>query len=397
MFQTSHSPSSKQLPPLLYLVILRVTPSNNLLYSIDGVLIRSANPIPHASATLQFLQRNSIPFILLTNGGGKHESQRVEDLSSKLSVPLDTSMFVQSHTPFAELIHGETSLRNKCIMVVGGEGGRCRDVAEMYGFTNVITPGDIYAAHPEIWPFSKPFKEDYYGAFARPLPKPINPSSPETSLKIDAVFVYNDPRDWGLDLQLTLDVLLSREGIVGTYSSKNGDPSLPNSGYLQDGQPPLYFSNADLLWAADYHLPRLGQGGFHAALDGLWRAVTYSKSHATPALHRTVIGKPFKQTYLFAEKRLLRHRDHLFRENPPTTLKKVYMVGDNPESDIRGANTYDSPHGVDWVSLLTRTGVYKDRDGHRPTWEPRAIVDDVRAAVQYALKDSNWEPAIKLE
>jgi len=359
-------------------------------FDIDGVLVRSAKPIPHASSTLQFLQKNSIPFVLLTNGGGRHESERVKDLSEKLSLSLDTSMFIQSHTPFAELIHGEDSLRHKCIMVVGGEGGRCRDVAEMYGFTNVVTPGDIYAAHPEIWPFSKPFKKDYYDKFARPLPKPINPDSPADSLKIDAVFVYNDPRDWGLDLQVLMDVMLSHKGIMGTYSSKNGDASLPNSGYLQDGQPPLYFSNPDLLWAADYHLSRLGQGGFRAAVDGLWQALTSSKDHPTPELYKRVAGKPFRETYEFAEKQLLRHRDAKFGKSQAPPLKRVYMVGDNPESDIRGANSYKSRYGVEWISLLTRTGVYKDRDGRRPTWEPRAIVDDVKAAVQYALKDSDW-------
>jgi HAD superfamily hydrolase (TIGR01456 family) len=335
--------------------------------------------------------------MLLTNGGGRHESERVQDLSSKLAVPLHESNFVQSHTPFAELIHGDDGLRDKCIMVVGGEYGRCRDVAERYGFTNVVTPGDIYAAHPEIWPFSKPFQQSYYASFARPLPRPINPASPNDSLKIDAVFVYNDPRDWGLDMQVILDVMLSHRGILGTYSRKNGDTALPNSGYLQDGQPTLYFSNADLLWAADYHLSRLGQGGFQAALEGLWRAVTYHKNHErTPKLYKTVIGKPYRATYEFAEKQLIRHRETLFRKHHqhshqhPTKLRRVYMVGDNPESDIRGANDYRSPHGVEWLSLLTRTGVYRDQDGRRPTWEPTAIVDDVKAAVQWALKDSGW-------
>ncbi|KIV77740.1 TIGR01456 family HAD hydrolase [Exophiala sideris] len=372
----------------------QAVPDFAFAFDIDGVLVRSAKPIPHASTTLQFLHRNSIPFILLTNGGGKHESERVKDLSKKLSLSLDTSMFVQSHTPFAELVHGEKGLRNKCIMVVGGEGGKCREVAEKYGFTNVVTPGDIYAAHPEISPFSRPFKESYYGTFARPLPKPINASSPEDSLKIDAVFVYNDPRDWGLDLQVIMDVMLSHQGIMGTYSSKNGDPSLPNSGYLQDGQPRLYFSNPDLLWAADYHLSRLGQGGFRAAVAGVWQALTSSKNHPTPKLYKKIIGKPYKLTYEFAEKQLLRHRDELFHEKAPP-LRKVYMVGDNPESDIRGANSYESPHKVEWVSLLTRTGVYQDRPGQRPNWEPRAIVDDVKAAVQYALKDSNWHESLE--
>ncbi|RMZ75820.1 hypothetical protein DV737_g5126, partial [Chaetothyriales sp. CBS 132003] len=356
-------------------------------HAIDGVLVRSSRPIPGASESLNFLQSNRIPFLLLTNGGGKHESQRVADLSKRLGVQLDTSMFVQSHTPFAELAHTD-KMKDKCILVVGGDYGLCRDVAQQYGFTNVITPGDIYAAHPETWPFSKNFGS-YYSQFAKPLPKPINAVSPQDSLKIDAIFIYNDPRDWGLDLQLILDLLLSTEGVLGTYSAKNGNRSLANNGYLQDGQPPLYCSNADLLWAASYHLSRLGQGGFHAALDGVWNAITGGPDDGAH-LHKIVIGKPFKETYEFSERKLLRHRDALSVSGAAPPLKKVYMVGDNPESDIRGANTFDSPHGIEWISLLTRTGVYKDRPGSRPRWQPREIVDDVKAAVQYALRDSAW-------
>ena len=94
------------------------------------MLLRSANPLPAASQTLAYLQQQKIPFILLTNGGGKGELERVEELSSSLQVPLDTSMFVQSHTPFAELAKGKGSLAEKCVLVCGGDGGKCRDVAE---------------------------------------------------------------------------------------------------------------------------------------------------------------------------------------------------------------------------------------------------------------------------
>lgn len=295
-------------------------------------------------------------------------------------------MFIQSHTPFAELAHAD-ALKDKCVLVVGGDYGRCRDVAEHYGFTNVVTPGDIYAAHPEVWPFSRNFK-DYYTKFARPPPTPINPDSPRDSLKIDAILVFNDPRDWGLDIQLILDIMLSEQGIMGTYSTKNGDRSLPNNGYLQDNQPPLYYSNPDLIWASKYHLSRLGQGGFRHALDGVWNALTGGPREGSH-LHCNVMGKPFKPTYEFAEKTLLRHR-HTMYDNTAPELKRVYMVGDNPESDIRGANTFDSPHGIEWISLLTRTGVYKDRNGSSPSWRPREIVDDVKGAVQWALKDSGW-------
>jgi len=72
------------------------------------------------------LQAQNIPFILLTNGGGKSEVERVADLQEKLKVPLDTSMFIQSHTPFADL----EEYKDKTILVLGGDGDQCRLVAE---------------------------------------------------------------------------------------------------------------------------------------------------------------------------------------------------------------------------------------------------------------------------
>ncbi|KAF2007544.1 HAD-superfamily hydrolase [Amniculicola lignicola CBS 123094] len=360
------------------------TPEFAFAFDIDGVLVRSSDALPRAHKALSYLQTNRIPFILLTNGGGKHESERVEELSRKLSVPLDTSMFVQSHTPFADM----DEYKNKTVLVVGGDGDKCRRVAESYGFKNVVTPGDIFTAYPDVWPFSRQWVE-YYKPFSRPLPKPIDPSSPDTSLKIDAIFVYNDPRDWGLDTQIIKDVLLSHQGILGTLSESNGKSALRNKGYQQDGQPPLYFSNPDLLWAAKYHLPRLGQGGFREALEGVWAAVTGGKDNGVE-LKKIVMGKPHRPTYQFAEKRLISHRRDLLAgyEGDVGNLKRVYMVGDNPESDILGANSYESPHGTDWASILVQTGVYTA--GSVPAHEPRMVVGDVLDAVQWAAAEEGW-------
>ncbi|KAK5112441.1 hypothetical protein LTR85_011550 [Meristemomyces frigidus] len=347
-------------------------------FDIDGVLVRSSTPLPGAHEALKYLQENRIPFILLTNGGGKSETERVRDLAEKLDVELDIGMFVQSHTPFADM----KEYHDKTVLVVGGDYDKCQRVAkEHYGFQNVVTPGDIVCAYPDIWPFSKIFL-DYYKSFAKPLPKPINPASLKDSLKFDAIFVYNDPRDWGLDASIILDVLLSDSGHIGTLSPKVGDESLPNRGYQQDNQPKLYYSNPDLWWAASYHLPRLGQGGFREAFAGLWNAVTKGAE-----LDKTVIGKPYQPTYEFAERRLRAHRKKLFGQvglNDP--LKRVYMVGDNPESDIRGANDYQSPHGSEWKSILLKTGVYQS--GTEPSCKPDVIVDNVEAAVRWAVKDA---------
>ncbi|KAI9805371.1 MAG: hypothetical protein M1833_005824 [Piccolia ochrophora] len=376
LFQTSRSNTSSRTPDFAF------------AFDIDGVLLRSSKPIAGAQKTLRYLQQHRIPFILLTNGGGKHELDRVAELSDKLGVPLDVSMFVQSHTPFAELVADNSvsgGLRDKSILVVGGDGDKCRKVAEAYGFTNVVTPGDIFAAHPSIWPFSEVF-HSYYKSFARPLPAPISPSS-TPSLQIDSIFVYNDPRDWALDAQIILDLLLSSRGILGSVSSKNNDPSLPNRGFQQDCQPPLYYSNPDLWWAAEYHLPRLGQGGFREALEGLWAAVTGGPARGVQ-LHKKIIGKPYHETYAFAERRLSAHRKTLFGTRDIPSLQTVYMVGDNPESDIRGANEFRSPSGSAWSSVLVRSGVFV---GGEPSWKPKVIVDDVWQAMNWALKASRWD------
>jgi HAD superfamily hydrolase (TIGR01456 family) len=275
------------------------------------------------------LQARNIPFILLTNGGGKIDSDRVAELTSRLDVPISTSQFIQSHTPFAD-VH---KYKDKTILVVGGEGDNCRRVAESYGFTSVVTPGDLLVHNEDIWPFSKPFLP-YYQRFARPLPKPVCVDDPEKSLKIDAIFVYNDPRDWGLDATVVLDLLLSRHGILGTLSAKNGDASLANKGYQQDGQPPLYFSNPDVWWPARYKLPRLGQGAFREMLEGIWAATTGGKSNGVE-LQKIHIGKPHQLTYTYAEKKLLQFQKSSNPGLEAKPLRRVYMVGDNPGKFVR--------------------------------------------------------------
>ncbi|PBP15530.1 HAD-superfamily hydrolase, partial [Diplocarpon rosae] len=360
---------------------------------IDGVLLRSSTPLPGASKALAYLQRNSIPFILLTNGGGKLERERVQELSEKLEISLSEDNFVQSHTPFKDLLDGSGArkgLRDSTILVTGGDGDKCRRVAESYGFKHVVTPADIITAEPDIWPFSQEFSE-YYKSTARPLPNSLDPSKAADPLKIDAIFVFNDPRDWALDIQIIIDLLMSKQGILGTYSVMNGDTTLADNGWQKDGTPKLYFSNPDLLWAAAYPIPRFGQGAFQAALTGVWRQAT-----SQPKLHCVTIGKPYRASYRYAEKVLNKYRTELLSGSSKTEvspLLKVFMIGDNPESDIRGSNAYDSKSKSVWSSILVKTGVYQD--GTVPSYKPDVIVDDVLEGVKWALKERRWKGEIE--
>ena len=91
--------------------------------------MRSSRLIPGARKALSILRNQRIPFILLTNGGGRLESERVKELSNRLCLEIDESIFIQSHTPYAQL-GAEVQLLDKHILVIGGKGDKCRKVAQ---------------------------------------------------------------------------------------------------------------------------------------------------------------------------------------------------------------------------------------------------------------------------
>ncbi|KAK4192514.1 HAD-like domain-containing protein [Podospora australis] len=386
---------------------------------IDGVLLHEKNPIPGAIQTLSLLNQYKIPYIFLTNGGGKPETERVADLNDKLQMQLPLESFIQSHTPFQDLVDGPANLRHKTILVTGSDYEKCRQIMHNYGFQNVVTPADIFAAAPSVFPFQPIANMSQQG---KPLPKPLYsaPTWDETTdfskyLKIDAMFVLNDPRDWALDIQIYADLLQSHQGYVGTFSSPHGKGA---KGWQQDGQPALYFSNADLWWSASYHLPRFGQGAFQHSLRGIWGEITNS----TAELQSVNFGKPHTETYKFADavltkqwetstQKTLKSLERFMvgadlqggpapleilmdkKKHGGLRLRNVYMLGDNPDSDIAGANLYSrAKDGTSWVSVLVKTGVYDParKIPFKRDNEPKVIMEDVLSGVRWAMEREGW-------
>jgi len=104
------------------------------VFDIDGVLVHGDRLIPEGRRTLEILNGDNelgikIPHIFLTNGSGKPEAPRCNQLSSILHSPISTDQFIQSHTPMRALAE-----YYKTVLIVGGEGYKCREVAEQYGF-----------------------------------------------------------------------------------------------------------------------------------------------------------------------------------------------------------------------------------------------------------------------
>ena len=78
----------------------------------------------------------------------------------------------------------EMAERYNTVLVVGGEGEKCRQIAEGYGFKDVVTLGDIIKDNHDTTPFRKLTEEEYKHSRAR--------NFGET--EIEAIFVFTDSR-----------------------------------------------------------------------------------------------------------------------------------------------------------------------------------------------------------
>ncbi|KAL2913820.1 hypothetical protein HK105_206699 [Polyrhizophydium stewartii] len=347
-------------------------------FDIDGVLLKGRKVLHQATRSLSLLNDKKVPYILLTNGGGVTEARKAEDLSAKLGVSIRPEQVVLSHSPMRELA---ARYADKLVLVVGSDS--CKDVALSYGFTRPVLPAEVFAWNPAMWPF-----KSSEGIQARPLGRrslledrmscsllthrrpPLQPCTIDfTREPISAVLVFNDSRDWGRDIQIIIDLMRSKGGFLATESDRSEPQSLP-----------LYFSNSDLIWANDYPVNRFAQGAFRLALETLYEASRGRlRCELTDGqrLVYTKFGKPEHATYKFATRMLHDHAKSLW-PNETLPCRTVYAVGDNPASDIHGANK----HG--WESILVRTGVWRESHGH--DHGAGHVVHDVEEAVHLVLK-----------
>lgn len=244
------------------------------------------------------------------------------------------------------------------VLVVGGEGEKCRLVAEGYGFKDVVTPGDIMKDNHRTTPFRKLTDQETQNSRAR--------NFGET--EIEAIFVFADSRHWGDDSQIIIDLLTSKNGRLGTSGRSENYTHAP----------PIYFSHNDFIWSAAHEHTRLGMGALRTSIEAIYKGITGKE------LVSTAFGKPQLGTFQFATRLLQQWRKDTHGINkPPET---VYFVGDTPESDIRGTNEFNESKlsENDWYSILVRTGVFKE--GTKPAYTPRMTVDNVLDAVNHGIK-----------
>ncbi|KAF1978623.1 HAD-superfamily hydrolase [Bimuria novae-zelandiae CBS 107.79] len=321
------------------------------VFDIDGVLVHGDRLIPEGKRVLEILNGDNelgikIPHIFLTNGSGKVETQRVAQLSNILHNPISTEQFIQSHTPMRALAE-----YYKTVLVVGGEGYKCREVAEEYGFEDIVVPNDIVAWDPTIAPYRVFTEEERKTSRPRDFSK----------TNIEAIMVFSDSRDYATDMQIIMDLLQSENGRLLT---KAKDPVSQRI--------PIYFSQGDLLCPTEHPIPRMSQGAFRIGLEAMYKALTGVD------LERVVYGKPELATYKYADEIIASWMETI--HNDEKLPKNIYMIGDNPASDIIGGNMYG------WNTCLVRTGVYQGEGNDKENPASFGVFTNVLEAVQTAIK-----------
>ncbi|KAG6669943.1 uncharacterized protein YKR070W-like isoform X3 [Carya illinoinensis] len=336
-----------------------------IAFDIDGVVLRGRVPIGGSPQALRRLYGESgalkVPFIFLTNGGGIPESRRAIELSDLLGVYILPSQVVQGHSSFKTLLK---RYENELTIATGK--GEPDLVMSEYGFKKVLSLDEYASYFENIDPVSQ-YKmwTTKWESSKCSCPKNLVPSFNITSDRVKAAFVVSDPVDWGRDIQVLCDIL-SSGGLPG---DENGQ------------QPPLYFAADDLEYQAAFPSERLGMGAFRIALESV-----FNRIHCN-ALDCVIFGKPNPFVFKNAEAILRQLRsscdDNYINNgnNGSHPFKTLYMIGDNPLVDIKGAKQAGHP----WFSILTRTGVFRGKDNHAE-FPADLVVDTVEEAVDYILK-----------
>lgn len=153
-------------------------------------------------------------------------------------------------------------------MVIGGQGEQGRLVAQSYGLKRAYIPQDVIAWNPAIWDrYTLSLEEE---GFVKVSGSHLNTQIPVRSISpltlapckadrceqhvdfsqtpIEAVFVIHDHgMDWGLSIQIILEILSSQGGVLGTSRSRKWGESGIAEG---EKEIPLILTNPDVIWGS---------------------------------------------------------------------------------------------------------------------------------------------------
>ncbi|XP_043936664.1 haloacid dehalogenase-like hydrolase domain-containing 5 isoform X2 [Protopterus annectens] len=282
-------------------------PKFGLLFDIDGVLLRGRTPLPAAKEAFRKLVNPQgqprVPFVFVTNAANCLQRVKAEQLSCALEVPIGKEQVIMAHTPLFTF----HDYHEKHVLISGQ--GPVLEIAQNRGFRRSITIEMLREAFPLLDSVDRSRRATTQPAFNHDIPQ------------IEAVILFGEPVRWETNLQLIIDVLLTN----GTLDCTFRTAPYPHI--------PVLACNMDLLWLAEAETPRFGHGTFMVCLETL-----YEKISGHHLKYEALLGKPSPITYECAEDAVWKQAQEQNWSHPITTL---YAIGDNPMTDIYGANLYN--------------------------------------------------------
>ena len=194
------------------------------------------------------------------------------------------------------------------------------------------------------------------------------------------------PTNWYRDMQLAIDVARSGGGPLGDdplVAWRRGGGGGGGGGARPPADLPVYCAGPDVEYAASFELPRLGAGAFLVSLEACYAAAA---------------GRPMSRVLFW---QAARGDFRVRREDDPRAARRRGRrrthIGDNPETDIKGALAAGGP----WRAALVHTGmaVPGDDDGGahlvgadapRPCAPPSRLSTCVHRSRHVRLGSRSW-------
>ncbi|KAG9395015.1 HAD-superfamily hydrolase subfamily IIA [Carpediemonas membranifera] len=291
------------------------------VFDVDGVFRLGHLSVPGATGALASLREAGVPHVFLTNTSASPQASSQELAHALDGTYVDPADIIVSHSPFQDLL-SPFRVSERPILVVGIDNVSAGDVETLYHIPHAVSTDDVYRCLPA----------SCVPALAG-IHSPANDEGVmrDAHAQFAAVAVMADSNNLTRDMQLVLDALR----FDGHCHPDDIRQFLDNGGDDRRQHIPIFFANPDMVYGAAHPAPRLTQGCFRLMLESMFKALTGQ------ALDVVQAGKPSAISYEYAAG-LLRDKGG---------AGSVFMVGDNPASDIRGANR------VGWTSCLVRTGI----------------------------------------
>lgn len=295
-----------------------------------------------------------MPYVFLSNSSGSYEGEKAAQLSTMLSREISEEQVVLATTPFFDLT---PEYKHKRVLVVALHESTSHKLAKHYGLENYITIQRYAHRHPHLVP-CKAYPKDEEQAGSDSEPEPL----------IEAVFIFEVPLDWWESIQVLVDLLRS-----------NGRPGREHEASTQ--VIPVFSASADFHYGSTHSLPRLTNGAFLMCLQTIFAQATNGRT-----LTIQFFGKPCLPVYTCARARLedqrrkLSHHHQQQQQTSSSLHTTIYMIGDNPHSDIKGALAAGDP----WRAILVRTGCFQG-GANDDEFPAHHVCENILEAVQCAL------------